>query len=74
MTETATFPRKVLFWVYAFLLVVGIIVYVVFGVAYGTWNLFRPENSGVYAVSVLLVGFGVVGMLLYGKAPTQPSQ
>ncbi len=73
MAEVSAFPRKVLFWVYAFLLAVGIIVYAIFGVVYGAWNLFTPDNSGMYAVTVLLVGFGIVGMLLYGKTPTPPS-
>jgi hypothetical protein len=67
MAEESAFPRKVLFWVYAFLLSCGVILYVIFGVVFNEWNIFRPENSGLYAVFVLLVGFGLVGMLLYRR-------
>src|SRR2546428_8480467 len=35
------------------------------GAIYSSWNMFRPENAGVYAVTVITVGFGVLGMLLY---------
>ena len=47
--------------------IAGLVFYLVWGFTYGSWNLFRPEWVGAYAVTVVLVGFGLVGMLLYRK-------
>lgn len=60
-------PRRVAFGFYVALLVAGLFFYVAWGIAYGAWNPFVPENIGVYAVTVVLVAFGVVGILLYRK-------
>ena len=73
MAEAAAFPRRVAFGFYTFLLLVGIAFYVIWGAIYSSWNMFRPENSGVYAVTVITVGFGIVGMLLY-RRPNPPAQ
>lgn len=61
------FPRVVAFWFYALAFLAGILFYFIWGVTYGSWNLLRPEWVGAYAVTVILVGFGLVGMLLYRK-------
>ena len=61
------FPRTVAFWFYALAFLAGILFYVIWGVSYGSWNVFQPEWVGAYAVTVVLVGFGLVGMLLYRK-------
>ncbi len=59
------FPRRVAFFFYLALFMAGIIFYVVWGIAYGSWNLLDTPWIGAYAVTVILVGFGIVGMLLY---------
>jgi hypothetical protein len=41
--------------------------YLGWGVYFGTWNLFALGNIGVYSIVVVLVGFGLIGMLLYYK-------
>ena len=61
------FPRAIAFWFYALSFAGGILFYVIWGATYGSWNLLRPEWVGAYAVTVVLVGFGVVGMVLYRK-------
>lgn len=66
MAEVA-FPRKVAFWFYFLAFFGGVTLYLVWGLSYGSWNLFRPEWVGVYAVTVMLLAFGLVGMLLYRK-------
>ncbi len=68
------FPRSVAFWFYALTFLAGIMFYVIWGLSYGSWNLLRPEWVGAYAVTVVLVGFGIVGMILYRQTPTQPPQ
>ncbi len=71
MAEVA-FPRAIAFWFYAVSFLGGIIFYLIWGFTYGSWNLFRPEWVGAYAVTVVLVGFGIVGMLLY-RRPAGPA-
>lgn len=59
--------RKIAFWFYAFLAILGVIFYLAWGVFFGTWNILQAENLGVYAIFIILVGFGILGMLLYHK-------
>ncbi len=59
------FPRRVAFFFYLILFLAGIIFYLVWGFYYGAWNLFSADWIGAYAVTVILLGFGIVGMLLY---------
>jgi len=59
------FPRRIAFAFYLLLFLGGIIFYLSWGLAYGSWNLLAHEWVGVYAVVIMLVGFGLVGMLLY---------
>jgi hypothetical protein len=61
------FPRAIAFWFYALSFAGGILFYMIWGATYGSWNLLRPEWVGPYAVTLVLVGFGIVGMLLYRK-------
>lgn len=65
--EESAFPRKVAMVFYMFLLILGIFFYVGWSMIYNTWDITRPENIGVYALTVILVGFGIVGLLLYSK-------
>ena len=67
------FPRKVAFWFFALAFLAGILFYLLWGFSYGSWNIFRPEWVGAYAVTVILLGFGVVGMLLYREPVATPS-
>ena len=59
------FPRRVAFAFYFILFLSGIVFYIIWGFYYGGWNLFQQDWIGAYAVTVVLVGFGIVGMLLY---------
>lgn len=57
-----------IFYAYAFLLSIGVALYVAWGILFNAWNLFAPENLGIYALVVVMVVFGGVGMLLYRPA------
>ncbi len=57
--------RVVIFYAYAFLLSMGVGLYLVWGIAYNSWNVFAAENIGIYALVVVMVVFGLTGMLLY---------
>ena len=58
-------PKKVMVGAYAALLALGLIIYFSWGLVWGSWNVFDRSNLGIYSVTVILCGFGVVGMLLY---------
>jgi len=59
------FPRKVAFTFYLILFLAGIVFYLIWGFWYGAWVLVDTPWIGAYAVTVVLLGFGIVGMLLY---------
>lgn len=63
------FPRRTAFFFYFALFMAGIIFYLVWGFRYGAWNLFAADWIGAYAVTVVFLGFGIVGMLLYRSPP-----
>ena len=73
MVEASAFPRRVAFGFYTLVLLTGIAFYVIWGAIYSSWNMFTKDNAGVYAVTVITVGFGVIGMLLY-RRPLPPPQ
>ena len=58
-------PNKVMMAFYSALLGLGIVLYLAWGLMYGSWNLLDRTNLGMYSVTVMLCGFGIVGMLLY---------
>jgi len=45
---------------YLVLLIIGVVFYISWGILYDGWF-----DRGVYAVTIVLVGFGVTGVLLY---------
>jgi hypothetical protein len=63
--EEGHIPRKYLIVFYSLLLALGLIIYLAWGLMYGSWNLFDRANLGIYAVTLVLCGFGIVGILLY---------
>lgn len=66
--KAETFPKKVAIAFYAFLIVLGILMYVGWGLYFGTWDLLAPENIGVYSIVIILLGFGITGVLLYTRS------
>ncbi len=49
---------------YLTLLVAGVLLYLLWSVYYNAWL-----DIGLYSIVILMVGFGLVGYLLYGIAP-----
>ena len=43
-----------------FLTILGVLFYFVWGIAWGGWT-----DIGVYSITILLLGFGLVGLYLY---------
>ena len=60
MPEEAKMPAVLPRIFYTILFMLGIALYIGWGIIYNVWF-----DVGVYALTVLLVGFGLVGMLLY---------
>lgn len=69
--EISEGQRKFWFFLSIMMIIAGIGFYWVWGMMFGTWNLFVSEHLGAYTITILLVGFGVVGALLMRKRATQ---
>ena len=63
MAEQA-YPKKTVTIFSLLLIVAAVLLYWVWGVSYGSWNIFAAENMGVYSIFIVLLGLGVFGMLL----------
>lgn len=72
MADEPAFPRKIAAGFYFLLILLGILFYVGWSLLYGTWDITRPENLGVYALTVVMLGFGVTGYLLYRRPVEKP--
>ncbi|MCK4445386.1 MAG: hypothetical protein KAW09_12635 [Thermoplasmata archaeon] len=64
---SAVFSKKVAIAFYTLLILLGVLMYLGWGVFFGTWNLLAPESMGVYSIVVILLGFGITGVLLYSR-------
>lgn len=65
--EGSDFPRKAKMAISILLIVSGFAMYWAWGLIYGSWNIFEREFIGVYTVVVVLMVFGVLGLLLSRK-------
>ncbi|MDW5561877.1 MAG: hypothetical protein SA339_01515 [Methanomassiliicoccus sp.] len=63
MAEVA-FPEKAQKVLSILLILGGLVMYVGWGIAYGSWNFFEPRFIPVYAIVVVLLLFGGLGLLL----------
>lgn len=59
-TESQLISKKYLSIFYAFLASLGVAFYLSWNIMYGKWF-----DVGVYSVSAVMIGFGVIGFLLY---------
>jgi len=63
MAEQA-YPKKTVTIFSMLLIVAAVLFYWVWGVSYGSWNIFAAENMGVYSIFIILIGLGIFGLLL----------
>lgn len=56
--EKAKFKMDLKFIVSAIALITGILFYIIWGITYNVW-----ADVGIYSVSIVLIGFGVLGLL-----------
>ena len=62
-------PRRLAFWGFACLLILGVLFYFWWGLSFGVWL-----DNGVYAVVIVLVLFGLAGMWLMMPNPPPPAE
>ena len=67
--EVSDTERRFWFIVSIVLIFAGVGFYGFWGMTFNTWNLFETRSLGAYAVTVVLLGFGIVGALLTRKKP-----
>jgi hypothetical protein len=67
--DVEEFQRKVVYGFFALLLIAGICIFWLWGIAYNIWYPFTHENIGIYTIYVPLIAFGLIGLLLYRKKP-----
>jgi MFS-type transporter involved in bile tolerance (Atg22 family) len=66
MEETA-FPKKIKV-AFSLLMIIGAIsFYLGWGLIYNAWNIFEPTNMGVYAIFVVMMAFGILGLMLTSR-------
>lgn len=63
MAEVA-FPEKAQKVLSILLIIGGVAMYIGWGIAYGSWNLFEPRFIPIYAIVVIMILFGGLGLLL----------
>jgi hypothetical protein len=61
------FPRRVVFWGFAGLVVLAVAFYLWWGLSFDVW-----VDNGVYAVVIVLLLFGLAGMWLMTPNPPTP--
>ena len=66
--------RKLAARLYLFLVLLGIFFYFGWSLVYGTWDLTKGPNMAVYAITILLIGFGGTGYLLYHEPRPRPEK
>jgi hypothetical protein len=63
MAEVA-FPEKAQKVISILLIIGAVAMYVGWGIAFGSWNLFEPRFIPIYAIVVVMLLFGGLGLLL----------
>lgn len=57
-------PKKAKLAVSVLLIIGGLLVYWIWAITYNAWNPIQPEFIGVYAISSIMILFGILGLLL----------
>ena len=65
--QSSDSARKFYYVISLVLIVLGIAFYWSWGLMFGIWSPLEAEGIGAYAITVLMIGFGLVGVLLNRK-------
>ncbi len=62
--EEDAFPKKFKLALSILLIIGALVFYWAWGILYNSWNIFEGSNMGVYAIVVIMLAFGILGLLL----------
>jgi len=68
--ENSEFIKNLKMFLSIALIFMGFVMFYVWGLVYGSWNIFAKEYIGVYSIVIVLVLSGIVGLLLAVRKPT----
>lgn len=63
MTEYS-FPNKFKMALSVTFIILAFALYICWGIAYGSWNIFEPKYIPIYGFMAVFLGFGILGLLL----------
>ncbi len=63
LMEENAFPKRIIMGISVLLLISGIALYVAWGIGFNGWNFFEPKFIGLYSLVIVMVLFGVFGIL-----------
>jgi hypothetical protein len=65
--ERSDFIKNLKMFISIALIFLGIAMFYVWGMVYGSWNIFAKDYIGVYSIVIVLIISGIVGLLLTVK-------
>jgi hypothetical protein len=68
--ENSGFIKNLKMFLSISLIFMGFAMFYIWGIVYGSWNIFAREFIGVYALVVVLVLSGILGLILTVRQPT----
>ncbi len=68
--ENSEFIKNLKMFLSIALIFMGFVMFYVWGLVYGSWNIFAKEYIGVYSIVIVLVLSGIVGLLLTVRKST----
>lgn len=68
--ENSDFIKNLKLFISIALIFGGFVMFYIWGLVYGSWNIFAKEYIGVYSIVIVLIVSGVIGLLLTVKEPS----
>lgn len=65
--ESSEFFKNLKMFISIALIFLGFAMFYVWGLIYGSWNIFAREYIGVYSIVIVLVLSGIIGLILTVK-------
>jgi len=65
--ESSEFFKNLKMFISIALIFLGFAMFYIWGLIYGSWNIFAKEYIGVYSIVIVLVLSGIIGLILTVK-------
>ena len=62
--ERSDFIKNLKMFISIALIFMGVVMFYIWGMVYGSWNIFAKEYIGVYSIVIVLILSGIIGLLL----------